>query len=460
MKKLFILTLIATLSLFALTACDGLVPAEGEGEGEGEVVTEGVTVNIEDAIEVEGRTYLSRGEHEITVTFPSPVTGIVRGYITYCTGDYSKDKNGEGTEVVLFPNSDRTVWTGSGSFQDSASLCCASYLQITSGECNDEVCINMPVIVDSAPPYAVIEVCLDDCDCGGCALSFNSTTTQLTCSDTVNCGDDCSGLAGWSIALYEDYPYNECCEIPCEEPIDTCSGTACPIECTTECLTGGTYYAVVTLSDATGNEVSFGAEINIDPEDCNSIWLDSLDPNDCLDELWNSGFIICEKNTSCYPIPFEEDFTGVAEDDIPFGWSTTDIGLTNWKVKDFDSPLGNDPVMQFFYYPFFNGVSRLISPCIDATGCSNIELNFNHSADHYSLCSQGDYILKVQVSTDGGETWTDKGIFIPSSDIPPANITVDLSSYDGQIFNIAWVVDGNSECIQFWYIDDINIYED
>ncbi len=291
MKKLMVLFLIAIVSFFLFSGCQGLIPSEGEGEEE----PEGIVVDIQGSVQVEGKTYLSRGTHDITVTFPAPVTGIVKGYITYCTGDYSKKVNGDGTEVIFFPNTDRTAWTGSGSFQDSQSLCCASYLEITSGACEEEACIRIPIIIDSEPPYATIEVCLSDCTCDGCELSFTSTTTSLDCAeDTANSGDDCSGLAGWSLALYEDYPFDDCCETPCAEPVFTCSGTDCPIECTTGCLTEDLYYALVTLVDHTGNEVSFGTQIEIDPEDCSSLVLSDLEAGDCLDTPWNSGFVVCE----------------------------------------------------------------------------------------------------------------------------------------------------------------------
>jgi len=250
MKKLFLLFLITCLSLFVLSGCQGLVPSEGEGEGEEEIITEGVTIEIEGATKLDNKTYVSGGTHEITVTFPAPVEGIVKANITPCTGDYSKAPNGLGSEVIFFPNSDKTIWTGSGSFQDSKSACCASYLKITSGACEAEICINMPVIVDSEPPYATIELCMDDCTCDGCELSFTSTITTADCADdTADCGDDCSGLAGWSITLYDKYPFDDCCETPCKEPVFVCSGTDCPIECTTECLTEELYYVIVNLVD-------------------------------------------------------------------------------------------------------------------------------------------------------------------------------------------------------------------
>ncbi len=304
MKKLFVLFLISALAIFVFSGCQGLVPSEGEGEEE--IQTEGVTVGIEGANKVDNKTYLRAGSHEVTVIFPEPVAGQVKGNITACSGDYRDAIIPEDSEVIFSPNEDRTVWTGSGDFgpqnQPGAVArfsydCCASYLQIISGECEDEVCINIPVIVDSQDPYATIELCIDDCTCGGCELSFVSTVTSSVCeNDTADCGDDCSGLAGWSITLYDKYPFDDCCDTLCEEPVDTYSGSSCPIQWTTDCLTEESYYVVVSLIDNAGNEVTFGTQVEFDSERCAPIVLTEMDPNNCLDKPYNSSFVICEED--------------------------------------------------------------------------------------------------------------------------------------------------------------------
>ena len=102
-------------------------------------------------------------------------------------------------------------------------------------------------------------------------------------------GDECSGLASWSIVLYDDYPFDECCDPSvCEEPIGSCSGTECPISCVTECLTAGTYYAVGTFVDAVGNEAVGYARIVISgdgsTEDCDiDVWEGWPSVDDCVE---------------------------------------------------------------------------------------------------------------------------------------------------------------------------------
>ena len=293
MKKLLLVLLVVTLASFLFVGCLPTTPAEGEGEGEGEAEV-GVTVVIGDSVVVDGKTYVSGGAHTITVTFPAPVVGGVGAWISSCSGDYRPTPSG--MDVVLFPNADRTVWTGSGEFGYYTG-CCASYVEVWSGECIDEVCIWFPVIVDSCYPFAEIKITADDCDCAGCEITFATITNTEDClPDEVCCDDTCSGLASWSMVLYDGYPFDVCCDPNvCEEPIGSCSGTACPITCVTECLAAGTYYAVITLVDNVGNETVYYAKIVLGAfPDCDIDvtygWPDEgieLDEDECVD--WAEG---------------------------------------------------------------------------------------------------------------------------------------------------------------------------
>ena len=282
MKKLLLVLLVVTLASFLFVGCLPVTPSEGEGEGEGEGEV-AVTVEIEGAVVVDGKTYVSGGAHDITVTFPAPVVGGVAAGISDCTGDY---RNGD---VVLFPNADRTVWTGSGDF-GYGDGCCASYVWVESGECDADVCIWFPVIVDSCYPYAEFAIGAEDCECEGCEITFATVTDPEECADDILCCDDtCSGLASWSVVLYDGDPFDECCDPNvCEEPIGSCSGTDCPIECATDCLPAGTYYAVITLVDNVGNETVYYARIVLSgdgsTEDCAVLIYEGtyVGPDECV----------------------------------------------------------------------------------------------------------------------------------------------------------------------------------
>ena len=277
MKKLLFVLLIVALASYLFVGCLPVTPSEGEGEGEGEEQG-GVTVEVEGAVIVDGLTYVKAGSNDVTVTFPAPVAGVVTANVTTCSGDYTKTFSA-GLPVVLFPDATRKIWTGSGTFTATGvDECCASYVEVSSGECEEVVCIMFPVIVDGEPPEATVEVCLADCTCAGCEIVFSSHTgTALCLPDEVICGDDCSGLASWAIDIFDRYPFDNCCETPCYEPIESDSGV-CPIDFTTSCLTDlvvgngtDTVYAVVTLVDNVGNDTRFGATITFNPDTCDTI---------------------------------------------------------------------------------------------------------------------------------------------------------------------------------------------
>jgi len=258
MKKLLLVLMVVAMASFLFVGClPGVTPPDEEGEDEG--VTE-VTVDIAKSVVIDGKTYVKSGAHDITVTFPEAVVGNVEAKITLCTGDYTKDLEDLNWEeffavsVPLFPDATRKIWTGSGKFTATGpNECCASYVEVISGVCEADVCIKFPVIVDGGKPFAKVKVSIDGCYCGDCKLTFKSA--KEVC-DEVCCGDDCSGLASWSFKLYEGNPFGECCDATCEEPYDTCSGTTCPIECTTKCLDAEDYYVIATLADEVGNKVT------------------------------------------------------------------------------------------------------------------------------------------------------------------------------------------------------------
>lgn len=307
MKKLLVLLLISTLALFVFAGCQSIVPSEGEGEGE----VETVTVDITSKVTIDGWDYVAGGSQTVTVTFPAPVTGVVQMSLSDCTGDYSK----AGT-VGLFPNADKTVWTGNVEFDcisqsvDPCACdecptceegdCCATTITIISGACDTDTCLVFPVIVDCEPPVADLCVDLDECTCGGYEITFSTLYSPVDCAeDVLVCEDDCSGVAGWSINIYDGYPYDECCLIECGEPVFTHTGTGCPVEVTTPCLdycgscdpclTSGDMelYVIFSIWDKVGNETTEAALLTIDCDSDEFVDAEFTLPEgaDCYDQL-------------------------------------------------------------------------------------------------------------------------------------------------------------------------------
>jgi hypothetical protein len=177
---------------------------------------------------------------------------------------------------------------------------------------------------------------------------------------------------------------------------------------------------------------------------------------DLLGDFTVSGAPLTEGFTML-PLIFAEDFTDVPEGQIPDGWGET-AAYPNWGVSIYWSEAGGTtPEMVFSWEPEFDSTSRLITPEIDASAYSDLELTFEHFVDDWAGYG---YNLKVQVSVDGGTNWADAWSVSPTGNIGPGTVTIDLSAYDGQTFKIAWVFDGHSYNIDYWHIDDIYVTGD
>jgi hypothetical protein len=164
---------------------------------------------------------------------------------------------------------------------------------------------------------------------------------------------------------------------------------------------------------------------------------------------------VADQNGGTEPgIIFAEDFTSVLTGEIPAGWSQT-AAYPNWSVYTASNYAGGTiPEMTFRWSPSFVGTSRLITPAIDAGAYSNLELTFRQMVDNFDSYNWP-YILKVQVSLDGGTSWVDAWSVAPWGMISAETVTVDLSTYAGQSVKLAWVFSGDSYGINYWYIDDI-----
>ena len=294
MKKLLLVLLVVTLASFLFVGClPTTPPAEGEGEGEGEAEI-CPTVAITSQVDVGGKTYIKAGTQTITVTFAVPTEPVSVWIPESCSEKGAPDGVPEGAEeIVLYPNADKTVYTGEFNF-DGGVECCEFYIYVVT--CDACAPCKYPYIVDGVGPYATVEICIDECDCEGCELSFTSTTTTDPCDpDVLDCDDDCSGFASWSIDIYDADPFDECCEVPCETPIASDSGV-CPIDFTTACLgdpASETLYAVVTLVDNVGNTTLMEAMLTFNPDTCDTIDLVEIwpDERECVD---TPDFVLCD----------------------------------------------------------------------------------------------------------------------------------------------------------------------
>ena len=279
MKKLLLVFLVVALASFLLVGCMPVTPSEGEGEGETEV---GIcpTVAVTTQVLVGSKTYIKGGKQTITVTFAVP-TEPVSVYV----GNDLKVAPALSTEVVMYANAAKTVYTGTTTFSTTAGDDCnEAYIYVdTCVEC--DYC-KYPYTVDNLPPASTIKIASAVCSCEGVTLTFKTPTQTATCDTPICCGDDCSGFASYAIDLYTSDPFNTCCDVPCATPAYSCpGGVACPIDCELSCIVGGLnggletnagttwtgtafkkYFVVASLLDKVGNRQRYYATVVLDSD--------------------------------------------------------------------------------------------------------------------------------------------------------------------------------------------------
>ncbi len=145
----------------------------------------------------------------------------------------------------------------------------------------------------------------------------------------------------------------------------------------------------------------------------------------------------------------EEFDTGVFP---PAGWSIDDHS-SNWNANNTNNAGGVIPEARFSWSPQFNNTSRLITPTMDLTGVDNVSLEFKHNVDHYHT----GYSLGVAAIYDGG-SWNSIWEINPTAPVPAETIIINLEDFAYSDFQLCWYFNGDSYNINYWYIDDIYLY--
>ena len=134
----------------------------------------------------------------------------------------------------------------------------------------------------------------------------------------------------------------------------------------------------------------------------------------------------------------------------PTDWTTT--GGTNWQGGSSNNAGGTAPEAEFNWSPSTTATQRLVSPVINTTGSSSLDLQFMHMVNDYN----GDYELRIETTSDG-TNWNTAWSLIPNANVGPEQINETITTPDvgSATFQIAWVFVGNSFNINYWYVDDI-----
>ena len=152
--------------------------------------------------------------------------------------------------------------------------------------------------------------------------------------------------------------------------------------------------------------------------------------------------------------PWLEDFSGIEEFELPFGWSSN---AENWYVFNSNNAGGTAPELVFWWEPVQEGRFYVNTPPMRTTGLDSLSVSFRHRVDNFG--DPGQYDLQL-VSIAGDEEflvmeWSD-----PES-IPAEEFTTrlyrDQHGVGHDQLRLAWVFDGPSNNIVRWTIDEVEV---
>jgi len=203
------------------------------------------------------------------------------------------------------------------------------------------------------------------------------------------------------------------------------------------------YYYDLTFTVTDGTDPIEGASVSINDEalttDASGVATITLPNGDYPYAVQNDGYaqsvgtatvadadvqIDIELSTAT-PI-FTEDFTeGVVP---PENWDVTPLGTANWVISESTYAGGDSPEGKYYYFPFFQGITRLITPTINTSAYSELELNFSHNLTTGE--ANNNYSIRVQTTSDGGATWNEVWYVIPGGSFPLTYETITIANED------------------------------
>lgn len=149
-----------------------------------------------------------------------------------------------------------------------------------------------------------------------------------------------------------------------------------------------------------------------------------------------------------------QDFSGGFP---PTGWSIS-AQAANWSAVGTTNAGGTAPEARLNWSPQFNGETRLITQPINVstTTASMVVLSFKHMVDNYS----GNYQIGVAARTKNGP-WSVLWSQTVSASIPAQTRAIQITDEEiltATDLQISFFFSGNSYNINYWYIDDVQLF--
>jgi hypothetical protein len=141
---------------------------------------------------------------------------------------------------------------------------------------------------------------------------------------------------------------------------------------------------------------------------------------------------------------------------VPSGWTRTGVPHS-WRVNNNTWAGGQSPELRMNWTPIHTGMSRLVSYPINVEGYEKLRLRFKQRLSNHTV-NQGNDTAAVDVSFDGGESWTNLWSYLILEDIIPGeyvlffNVPENITS-----MRVGIRFDGNSNNINAWDLDDFII---
>lgn len=147
-------------------------------------------------------------------------------------------------------------------------------------------------------------------------------------------------------------------------------------------------------------------------------------------------------------LPWTEDFGGVANGELPYGWERTH---GNWSVYESNYVGAASPELVFYWDPNQNATHRVISPPMRGYDSTGYQLSFRHYIEPYANAT-----YRVEISLNK-TTWTNLwSVANPGAAIGTEKKVIEIpASYVGQIFYLSWTYVGKAENTYGWWVDDI-----
>lgn len=171
-----------------------------------------------------------------------------------------------------------------------------------------------------------------------------------------------------------------------------------------------------------------------------------------MKKFYHLFFIVLLLTSLKAQVLLTEDFT--SQKMAPDGW-TIEGKTDNWKINPTTFAGGTFPECLFSYQPVGEGIYRLVSPELDTSNKTLLQLTFKQYFQKWSNSN----FHKFGVATKSGgsdwqvvwETQTDKDI---TKEEKKLDITTNLNSSD---FQFCFFFDGYTDDIGAWTIDDISL---